>query len=329
MSSDRGRGRRPESRSGRRAFRPTLGDRLEDRQLMSTFVPPRLALARQVAGLNLGQRGNVSVFTARGGQSAQIIDTDGERYRVNVFNAGTVRAYPMPGGRVGLLVQGTQENSELEITNVGGTRAPESAHTFVIGPAIGDRRLNIGLIDVASGRIGGIFGFGTATLSGPLVVRGEDPIDRIALADLLPGSRIEVGGDINTLDVLNSVNLGAGDGIFVGRDLNLLNVGQNLILQNGAMLATGRDIGLIGQPAKGTGQGGQGAFVQGDVFIGEGSAIVAGRRIVAPIAVLGNLVGSDRILAFGQERVTFRNAAPFTGASVGVLGVIVPPPPEI
>ncbi len=293
---------------------------------MSTFVPPRLALARQVAGMNFGLRQNVVVSNARGGQSVQVFDTDGERYRVNVFNAGTVRGFPMPGGRVGLLVQGTQENSELEITNIGTVRVEESAHTFGVGQAIGDRRLNIGLIDVASGKINGVFGFGTATLSGPLVVRGEDTIDRIALADLLPGTRIEVGGDVNTLDVLNSVNLGAGDGIFVGRDLNLLNVGQNLILQNGANLAVGRDIGLIGQPAKGTGEGGQGALIRGDVFIGEGSAIVAGRRIAAPIGILGNLVGSDRIFAFGQDQVTFRNGLPFAGVSVGVLGIIAPPP---
>ena len=53
-------------------------------------------------------------------------------------------------------------------------------------------------------------------LSGPLVIGSDGLVDRIAFVDLLPGAAIGVGGSLNTLDVLNTVNLTSGPGISVG-----------------------------------------------------------------------------------------------------------------
>ena len=116
--------------------------------------------------------------------------------------------------------------------------------------------MNIGQITINSGSIGGILGFQSAALSGPLVSNGPGAIDRIAFSQLLPGASITTGGDVNTLDVLTGAALsGAGTGVFIGRDLNLLNVGGDLTLSNGAVFSIGRNLGLLPQPPKGTGTG--------------------------------------------------------------------------
>ena len=115
--------------------------------------------------------------------------------------------------------------------------------------------LNIGQITVNSGQIGDIEGFQTAVLSGPLVVErhdGDRP-DRFR-RDLCPVRRSRPGGDVNTLDVLNGITL-TGTSINIGRDLNLLNVGGNIDLSNGSQFNIGRNLGLVSQPPKGTGTG--------------------------------------------------------------------------
>ena len=61
---------------------------------------------------------------------------------------------------------------------------------------------------------------------------------------------------MKTLDVLNGIDLsGSGTGINIGRDLNLLNVGGGITLSNGANFIIGRNLGLVSQPPKGTGTG--------------------------------------------------------------------------
>ena len=54
-------------------------------------------------------------------------------------------------------------------------------------------------------------------LSGPLVISSTQAVDRLSFNSLLPGASIQTGGDLNTLDVLNGVNLNSGTGIVVGR----------------------------------------------------------------------------------------------------------------
>ena len=59
---------------------------------------------------------------------------------------------------------------------------------------------------------------------------------------------------MNTLDVLNGITL-SGTSINIGRDLNLLNVGGNISLSDGSQFNIGRNLGLVSQPPKGTGTG--------------------------------------------------------------------------
>jgi hypothetical protein len=204
---------------------------------------------------------------------------------------GTIRAYAMPNGRVGLIIDGSTNQTEVDISNYPFHQRKGYAHSFGYGQATETHVLNIGQITVNSGVISAINGFHTAELSGSLVVSSTQPVDRLSFAALLPGASISTGGDLNTLDVLNGVNLNSGPGIVVGRDLNLLNVGQDLDLSNGASIQVDRFLGLVPQPPKGTATGanflainqslvGTGtstivpslsAYVQGTLNIGQGS----------------------------------------------------------
>jgi hypothetical protein len=177
--------------------------------------------------------------------------------------------------------------------------------------------LNIGQLTVTSGQIGAIEGFQDAMLSGPLTVTGTSSIDRIALDAILPGASITVGGDLQTLDVLNSIDLsGSGTGITIGRDLNLLNVGGFITLSNDANIFIGRNLGLVSQPPKGTGTGSNvlslnftavsssivtvtipsvGAYIQGNVAIDPGSVFGIGGQIYNTMYVEGSVNGYSRL----------------------------------
>jgi len=167
---------------------------------------------------------------------------------------GVVRAYAMPGNKVGIIVDGSTQNTELTINPLGQQQRKGYAHSFAYGAADRGHLLNIGQITVNTGQIADIEGYQDAILSGPLVVSGTDPIDRIAFYAIDPGASITTGGDVNTLDVLTGINL-SGTSIKIGRDLNLFNVGGNIDLSNGAQFDIGRNLGLVSQPPKGTGTG--------------------------------------------------------------------------
>ena len=204
----------------------------------------------------------------------------------------------MSGGRVGLIIDGSTNQTEVDISPYPFHQRKGYAHSFAYGQANETHILNIGQITVNSGVIAAINGFHSANLSGPLVVSSTQPVDRLSFDALLPGASITTGGDLNTLDVLNGINLNSGPGIVVGRDLNLLNVGQDLDLSNGASITVGRFLGLVPQPPKGTATGanflatnqalvGTGtstivpslsAYIQGNVNIGAGSVILRGQR---------------------------------------------------
>jgi hypothetical protein len=271
-------------------------------------------------------RPGIATETAHGGASVVIATPDGSRFIVQVTqfiptpggsqgstspNAqtpiqgqtpgvtspvqpqGTVRAYGMSGGRVGLVIDGSTIQTEVDISPYPFHQRKGYAHSFAYGQASQTHVLNIGQITVNSGVISAINGFHSADLSGPLVINGGQPVDRLSFNALLPGASIVTGSDLNTLDVLNGVNLTSGPGIKVGRDLNLLNVGQDLDLSGGASLTVGRFLGLVPQPPKGTATGanflainqaliGTGtatvvpslsAYIQGNVNVGAGSVI--------------------------------------------------------
>ena len=301
----------------------------------------------------------IATQTARGGQAVEVTALDGSHYMIKLSytsnttatniaegangqngvaspadttsqvamqNAnypqplGTIRAYPMSGGRVGLVIDGSTPNTEVTINPLGQPQIKGFAHSFAYGESTRKHLLNIGQITVNSGQIGSILGFQDASLSGPLQVLGSNGIDRIAFDQLLPGANIQTGGDLNTLDILQGATLsGAGTGVSIGRDLNLLNVGGTLSMTNGATFTIGRDLGLVSQPPKGTGTGSNvlllnfnslatftvtnvilppsvGAYIQGNVIVGPGSAFTIGRNIDNTMYIEGGVIGFSRIL---------------------------------
>ena len=280
-------------------------------------------------GPNYTLAGHIATQTARGGQSVIVAAPDGSRFRISLSLAdnqydgglsaqtgggggqnliplgskiqptGTIRAYAMAGGKVGLIVDGTTDQMGLAIDPLPFAQRKGFAHSFAYGEGGRTHVLNVGSINVTSGSISQILGFHSADLSGPITVGGTTVVDRIAFNNLLPGAAIGVGGTLNTLDVLNNATLTSGPGITVGRDLNLFNVGQNLVLSNGAAINVGRYLGLNPQPPKGSSTGsniltlnqaqiGTGtavnvpsvsAYVIGDFTIGAGSFIKVGSAI--------------------------------------------------
>ena len=309
MMSEHGRSHRP----GRRTFRPAVDAALERRDLMATLSPGAVFFQRRAMlaeRLMLGQRGAVDTFTTAGGGAVTLTDTDGERYRAQLTNGGSINAAPLPDGRIGLVVRGTNPQSELDIVALPTPRAPNSAHTFGLSRGLRDGTLDVGLIDIY-GPIAGVFGYNTADLSGTLIIRDTSTVSRIALAELSPGASIVTGGTVDQLEVLRSAHLaGDGTGITIGQDLNVLNVGEFLTISDGANVQVGRDLGLIAQAASGTGRGGRGARVDGGVYIGPGSSFGIGRNLAAQFLVLGDFVGRSRFQA--------ANTSP--GASVLVFG---------
>ncbi len=286
--------------------------------------------------------------TIRGGEAANVVSVDGTHYRIQlgyISNTvatangdgaaatytqstptpattviqphtypqppGSVRVYAMPGGKVGIVVDGSTENTELTINPLPHPIRKGYAHSYAYGMGGQTHLLNIGQITINSGRIGAIEGFHSADLSGPLVTGAATTIDRIAFNAILPGASIQTGGTVNTLDVLQGITLNTGTSIQIGGDLNLLNVGQSITLDNGSKFLIGRDLGLVNQPPKGTGTGSNvltlnfvalsntittvttppavGAFIQGDVIINDGSEFSIGRNIVNVMYIEGSI----------------------------------------
>ncbi len=313
----------------------------------------------------------VATQTARGGQAVEVSALDGSHYMIKLSYTsntiatdtaegtngqggnstsatatslvseqngnypqpiGVVRAYAMPGGRVGIIVDGSTPNTDLTINPLGQPQKKGFAKSFAYGEAGRTHLLNIGQLTITSGQIGDIEGYQVAELSGPLSVVGTPAIDRIALDAILPGASITTGGDLQTLDVLNNIDLsGAGTGITVGRDLNLLNVGGPITVSNGANFIIDRNLGLLAQPPKGTGTGSNvlslnftnvtnsiitvaipsvGSFIQGSIAISPGSVFGIGGQIYNTMYVEGSVSGYSRL---------FQHYNPPVGANPPVL----------
>jgi hypothetical protein len=222
---------------------------------------------------------------------------------------GTVRAYAMSDHRVGIIVDGSTQNTDLTINPLGQAQKKGFAKSFAYGAGNLGHILNVGQLTVTSGEIGDIEGFQSADLSGPLVSSGTTAIDRIAFDAILPGASITTGGDVNTLDIYNGITL-TGTNIDIGRDLNLLNVGGNIDLSNGSQFNIGRNLGLVSQPPKGTGTGTNvlslnftsvtnsiitaiipavGSFVQGSIDVNPGSVFTIGGAVFNTMYVEGGI----------------------------------------
>ncbi|WP_165232254.1 hypothetical protein [Aquisphaera insulae] len=293
--------------------------------------------------------------TIRGGKAINVVSVDGTKYRIQLgyisntvattagdgaggtytqtsttpasviqpstypMPIGVVRAYAMPGGKVGIIVDGSTANTQLTINPLPSAIRKGYAHSYAYGQANQGHLLNVGQITVNSGQIGSIEGFHSADLSGPIVVSGTSTVDRIAFNSIQPGASISTGGSVNTLDVLQGINLNTGSSIEIGRDLNLLNAGGDINLSNGSKITIGRDLGAILQPPKGTGSGSNvlslnqavvgttsnlsepsvGAYLQGALNVNAGSAFVIGRQIDQPIYIIGDVTGASRVVIPG------------------------------
>ncbi len=255
-----------------------------------------LSYTSNTVATNIAEGSNGQDGAATSQTSAQLVSQASTTYPQPI---GVVRAYPMPGHRVGIIVDGSTTNTELTINPLGLQQRKGFAHSFAYGQAKEGRILNVGQLTVNSGQIGDIEGFQSAVLSGPLVVSGTAPVNRIAFDAIEPGASITTGGDVYTLDVLNGIGL-TGTNINIGRDLDLLNVGGDINLSNGSQFNIGRDLGLLSQPPKGTGTGTNvltlnytsvsnsivtvvvppvGSFIQGSVIIQPGSVFSIGTEI--------------------------------------------------
>jgi hypothetical protein len=273
-----------------------------------------------------GQAGNSSSSTA-----AALVAQAASTYPQPI---GTVRAYAMSGGRIGIIVDGSTQNTELTINPLGEQQHKGFAKSFAYGQANLGKILNVGQITVNSGQIADIEGFQDAVLSGPLVASGTTAIDRIAFDAILPGASITTGGDVNTLDVLNGITL-TGTNINIGRDLNLLNVGGNISLSDGSEFNIGRNLGLVSQPPKGTGTGTNvltlnfttvansivsvtipavGAYIQGDITIDPASSFNIGT------IAQGNIINT--MYVEGTTTAGFTPATPPITFSSSTLGTV-------
>ena len=93
---------------------------------------------------------------------------------------GTVRVYAMPNGEVGIIVDGSNDNTELTINPLPHPIRKGYAHSYAYGDAGVTHLLNIGQITVNSGSIGAIEGFHTANLVRTARRHRHDDVDRIA-----------------------------------------------------------------------------------------------------------------------------------------------------
>ncbi len=298
-------------RRSERAFRPAVEGEMETRMLPSGFAgnlaghagniaPREFFVHRAPTHVPFGPRVGIQSFF--GGQGSRVAVGNGEVFNISVYNVanpliagGQIHAFPMSGGRVGLIVAGTTQQSALSIDPVAFPLRKGTAHQFAYRVDNQSQTLNIGEIIVKSGSIYQILGYHTADLSGPIIVNGFGTVDRIALDTILPGGSIDVGGTLNTLDVVHNANFDGGTGLFVGRDLNWMDIGQDLNFAGGSSMYIARDLGLVAQGSKGTDTGGQGALVHGNVNIAPGSSMNFGRFIDAPFTIYGSLNGYSRV----------------------------------
>ena len=306
-----------------------------------------------------------AVQTIRGGQAVNVVSVDGSHFRIQlgyISNTvataagdgaggtytqstptpastiiqpsefpqpiGTVRVYAMPNGEVGIIVDGSNDNTELTINPLPHPIRKGYAHSYAYGQSGVTHILNIGQITVNSGSIGGDRGLPYREPGRTACRQRHDDCrsNRLQLP-FMPGASIFVGGTLNTLDVLQGITLNTGHqtaSIEIGRDLNLLNVGGNIDLENGSSILIDRHLGAVLQPPKGTGTGSNvlslnlpatttqvaqapqtavSGYIQGSVNIDATSSFVVGGEIFYPLYIIGDVTGTN-LITFGSAKST-------------------------
>lgn len=326
-------------RVDRRAFRPTVDGRLESRKLLTNF----------------GRFGYLypagHIQTAMNGQAVDITTPSGQSFFVEVQGGGTVRAFPMSGGRFGLKLLGTNNQSVVTISPVIDSILKQTAHIFNTRQTQYNGMINFGSINVANGQINDIEGYKTAVLSGPLYAFGSNPIDRLAFDALAPGANIITGGDVNTLDVATNVILsGPGTGINIGRDLNFFSTFGDVTIINGANFIVGRNLGLTAQAAKGTGPSSipanqaflaatsttqtfltfEATQIEGNLAIAPGSQFRIQGAIGGQFLVSGFVAGANNISTLGLLNNLLNHGSIFwVGSDIFVPAVTAPGVPTL
>ena len=167
-----------------------------------------------------------AVQTIRGGQAVNVASVDGTHYRIQlgyISNTvataagdgaggtftqttptpaatiiqpsefpqpiGTVRVYPMPDGKIGIIVDGSTANTELTINPLPQPIRKGYAHSYAYGQSGKAHLLNVGQITVNSGAIGAIEGFHSRRPVGAAHGHRHADVDRIAFNPSSPGRR--------------------------------------------------------------------------------------------------------------------------------------------
>ena len=203
-------------------------------------------LATNIAEGTNGQNGATSTTT-----STALVSQAGANYPQPI---GTVRAYAMSGGRVGIIVDGSTQNTELTINPLGQQQRKGFAKSFAYGTAARGHILNIGQITVNSGadrRHRGLPG------RRPLRSAGRQRHDGNRPDRLRRDSARCVDHDRRRREHARRAQRNHLDGNEHQHRPRPepLNVGGNIELSNGSQFNIGRNLGLVSQPPKGTGTG--------------------------------------------------------------------------
>ncbi len=109
----------------------------------------------------------------------------------------------------------------------------------------------------------------------------------------------------------------------MGRDLNWFESGGDVTFNNGANMVVTRGLGQIFQVPKGSGNSGQGMYVNGNLTIGTNDSIAVGTNNAGPFGILvnGNASGLSRLTFAGVPVTVFNPISITTGTySVQVRG---------
>ena len=219
------------------------------------------------------------VQTAAGGQAVVITNTNGQQFYVSVTH-GTVQATPASGGPDQPDCGRVDTVTYLEINQIIPMHSPkEGAHTF--NSTLGQMASSTSPRSRSTtGTIISIEGYHDAVLSGPMRVSSTSTgqPDRLHSRSSR-AARSASAATLDTLDILNDADFSKSTGLSVGQDLNWFDLGGNLTFENGANMIVGRDLGLSRRSAKGSGNAGQGLFVNGNFTVSAQQSVAIGRNL--------------------------------------------------